>query len=400
MVGEIKSMAKKIVVQVKKSAKPKRTKARKKQPKTSSKPQVRMGPVTSMSSAPLAIGNSVRGIVNKVIPTANGIRVIGRDFMFLPTGSGAVTTWVCVGGTPLTPAAFADSVVANHTRNYAKFKFNRITAHYITASPTSATGDIVFYYASNREAVFLNLTSSNLLGVIMSNPSTVLGPQWVNHSTSLNITGDWKSTDYGMYPDPSDFADGELFLLSKTSTTSSPGYVIFDYDIDFAELQLQPRMLTFPIPRIQYWQMCVGAVGLAVVADTTTSYDERTPIRGNNIAGSTSAFPTNAAAGDVYKVIFDMTNSNPAGWTACTASNLFKLQDAGQNIAFTLTDGFTCYAVFANNGLVFYQNVSSAFAAAEASSFIFGVTGNITYQLQISISLVGMLSTSSNVPNF
>jgi len=395
-------MAKKIVLQVKKPGQTKRKSGKKKQKqgKTSAAPKVRMGPVSSMSSAPIAIGNSVRGVVNKVIPTKNGIRVVGRDFMFLPTGSGSVTTWVAVGGTPLTPAAFADSVVANHTRNYAKFKFNAIVAHYITASPTSATGDVVFYYSSNREAVFLNLTSSNLLGVIMSNPSTVLGPQWVNHSAVLHITGDWKSTDYGMYPDPSDFADGELFLLSKTTTTSSPGYVIFDYDIDFAELQIQPRMLTFPIPRIQYWQMNLGLVGVPVTADTTTTLDEPLKIRGNNIAGSSSSFPTNIAAGDIYKVVFDMTNSNAAGWTSCTATTLFKLQDAGQNVAINLTDGFTCYAVYANTGLIFYQNVSAAYAATEASSFIYGVTASITMQIQVSISLVGTLNTSSNVPNF
>lgn len=389
---------KKIVVQVKKSARPKRAAPKKK--KTSRGGAPSMGAVTTMNSAPMAIGNSVRGVINHITPTKDGIRVRGRDFMFLPIGSGSITNWVQVGGTPLTPVAFADSVVANHTRNYAKFKFRNVVAHYITASPTSATGDIVFYYSNNREAVFLNLTSSNLLGVIMSNPSTVLGPQWLNHSAALHITGDWKSTDYGMYPDPADFADGELFLLSKTTTTSSPGYVIFDYDLEFAELQIQPRMLTFPIPRIQYWQLNIGQTASPAVDGVTTMVDAVALAKGNNISGSSSTFPTSAATGDIYKVIFNITNSVAGGWVNCTTANLFKLQDAGQNIAITVSDGFTCYAVYANTGLVFFQNVSSAYAAAKASAFAFGVTANITWNIQCDISLIGTLATSSNIPNF
>jgi hypothetical protein len=61
---------------------------------------------------------------------------------------------------------------------------------------------------------------------------------------------------------------------------------------------------------------------------------------------------------------------------------------------------FTCYGVYANTGIVLYQNVSSAYAAADASCFKYGTTANVTFNIQCDLSLIGTLATSSNIPNF
>lgn len=42
-----------------------------------------MGPVSSISTAPVAIGNSVRGASCVSKQTPKGVVVMGRDFMFL-----------------------------------------------------------------------------------------------------------------------------------------------------------------------------------------------------------------------------------------------------------------------------------------------------------------------------
>lgn len=353
------------------------------------------GPVSSITTAPVAIGNSVKGSSKKLTRTANGVRIRGRDFMFAPIGTGSVVTWTACGGSPLTPAAFADSVIANYQRMYMKFKFHSFVAHYITSSPTSANGDVLFYYSKDRTSVFLNQTSSQLLPFVLTDENTVLGPQWTNHSANFKVTGDWKLTDYGMHDGVEEYADGELFLLSKTTTTDSPGYVIFDYDIEFAQESFQPRLLTFPIPRIQWNQLNVGLVTTAVTKDSTNVV---VGLIGNNISGAASAFPTGFTMGDIYKVIVDVTNSTPGSWVNCTPSNLYDYENFSSN-PLNIQDGSTIYAV-ANDAthLQFYASPTGAFATNEF--FRYGVSATITYNLQIWISYIGCIAANANNPDY
>lgn len=389
----------KIKVKTPKKQSSARNRVNKVAPRATKQPKSNASPVTQISTAPVAIGNSVRGARSMVTSTSNGVIVRGRDFMFGAMGTGAVTTWTCCGGTPLTPAAFADSVLSNHMRNYSKFRFRQIVAYYITSSPTSSNGDVLFYHGKNRESVFLNQTSSNLLAVVLSDPDTVIGPQWTNHATKLSITGNWKSTDYGMNSDISQFADGELFLLSKTSTTSSPGYILFDYEIEFAELQIQPRLLTFPMPRAQYFQTRLAVTAGAVVAGTTTTETIRPTMGGNNISGSASALPTGIANGDVFKLFLDVTNSASGAWTNCTPTNLLYNSIGAAGWTTTLSDGFTLYAIYyGGNEFVLYAAVGEAFSGITPMKY--GVTANVTYGLQVWMSYVGSISTVNMIPNF
>jgi len=246
------------------------------------------GPVARINTAPVAIGNSVRGSKSNVVKTALGVTVSGRDFAFTPIGTDSVTSWTMVGGTPLTPAAFSDSVLRSYMQMYQKFRWRKLIAHYITSSPTSANGDIMFYLQKDRNSVFLNQTSPQLLPFVMSDENTTMGPQWTNHSAELTLKEDWKLTDYGMHADPDDYAAGDLFLLSKTTTVDSPGYVIFDYVVEFAQLQVSPRLLTLPIPRAQWSQTNVGLTTTAVTASDMW----RGTITGNNLSGTAAQLPT------------------------------------------------------------------------------------------------------------
>lgn len=357
------------------------------------------GPVSSITTAPVAIGNSVKGSSKKITRTADGIRIKGRDFMFSPIGTGSVTTWTVCGGSPLTPAAFADSVIANYQRMYMKFKFHSFVAHYITSSPTSSNGDVLFYYSKDRTSVFLNQTSSQLLPFVLTDENTVMGPQWTNHSAKFLVTGDWKLTDYGMHDGIEEYADGELFLLSKTTTTDSPGYVIFDYDIEFAQESFQPRLLSFPIPRIQWFQLALNPTTTNVNKDST-SVSNYINVK-NNISGGVSTLPTGYTIGDVYKVILDVTNSNPAGWTNITTTNFMDSQIG--NTSQPISDGFTCYGLAtAGTTLQLYPTVNAAFVAgAQGDFYRYGVTNaSIDYTLQVWVSFVGTQTSLNNLPNF
>jgi len=401
MVKNNKQTKQKKGVNVQAPKRPKQTPAKAKKSKGSA-----MGAITAISTAPVAIGNSIRGAESAVVSSGkNGIIVRGRDFMFAPVGTGSVTTWTLCGGTPLSPAAFADTTLATYMRLYAKYRFKAIVVHYITSSPTSANGDVMFYYGKDRSSVFLNQTSPQLLGFVLSDTNTVIGPQWTNHSAALTIVGDWKFTDYGMHDGVEEYADGEVFLLSKTSTTDSPGYVLFDYVIEFADHQLQPRLLEFPIPRIQYHQMNIGLTASAINQGDAVVSSKGMLITGNNISGTAATLPPNSVIGDIYKIILDVTNSNSAAWVGPTVSTLFgtRVDTAAVGQSMTVSDGMTLYAVHGQgNRWALYANPTAAFAASAGNTSITYnfASGGATFNLQVWVSFVGAVNSKTLVPNY
>jgi hypothetical protein len=370
----------------------------KKKPKnqTRTKQAPSFGPVASIATAPVAIGNSIRGSSTQTIPTKNGVVATGRDFMFAPVGTtSSIQGWTCVGGTPITPAAFTDSSLRQYLQLYAKFKWRKCIAHYITSSPTSSNGDVMFYYGKNRNSVFLNQSSPNLLPFVMSDDTTVLGPQWTNHSTVLSVKSDWMSTDYGMTSDINSFADGELFLLSKTSSVDSPGYVLFDYEIEFAEIQISPRLLSLPLTRVQYSQFNFGYAASAINGGNAVY---ATPIA-NNISGGSSVFPSGYAVGDLYKIVIDLTNSLPAGWINVTPATLWKENTPGfGGNPLPISDGLTLYAIGVSSGtMVLVVNPESAYTAVNAVQYS-NTVASATFNLQCWVSLIGTVGTTNLIP--
>lgn len=357
---------------------------------------VKFGAVSSITTAPVAIGNSLRGTAKKITNLKNGVLVKGRDYFSNTLGSGSITTWCCVAGSPLTPVAFVDSTVSNLARMYQKFRFKYVVVHYITSSPTSSNGDVLIYYNDNREVPFPNQTSSNFLPFMFSDDSVVMGPQWTNHTAIFNVKTDWKYTDYGTHCGMNEFSCGEVFLFSKTSTTDSPGYLLFDYELEFAEHRVSTRMLTFPITRIQY-----SNVNLGKATTSVTSGGAFLPgVVGNNISGVVSAFPTGFTIGDIYKVIIDLTNSAPGSWVNCSVANLLSEKNGGTTNAITLnSDGYVCYAV-ANtaSSLQFYSSMESAYTNGQV--LYYGVTATVTYNLQCWISFIGSTEYAFNISNF
>jgi len=366
---------------------------KKKKNKKKKKAMSPMGPVASISTAPVAIGNSIKGAKAVSRNTPNGCVVRGRDFMFTPIGTNTITTWCMVGGTPLSPVAFGDSVVREYMQMYQKFRWRSCTVYYITSSPTSSTGDVMFYYSKNRDSVFLNQTSSFLLPFVISDPNTVLGPQWTNHAAKLEIEPIWKSTDYGMAADPNQYAAGEVFLLSKTTTTDSPGYVLFDYEIEFAEIQISPRLLALPLPRAQYTNIALTTSG----AKTAGGIMDFISGGGTLLSGASGANPNGFLAGDIYKVIFDSTNSV---YTTGTAANLLQVSLGNSNTYnLVISDGLTVYGVADQGGAIgLYQTSTDAYTASNPIQSQTNQTPNVN--IQVWVSLLGSMSTLGLKPNY
>lgn len=365
-----------------------------KKTKAKSRPQKQFGAVTSIQTAPVAIGNSIKGAQSQVVQSKNGVTVKSRDFMFSAKGSGAVQTWTVVGGTPITPAVFVDSTLRNYMQMYQKYRWKSLAVHYITSSPTTANGDIMFYHQKNRESVFLNQTSTQLLPFVLNDDDTVIGPQWTNHSVQLHIAGKWKSTDYGMTPELEMYADGDLFLLSKTSTTDSPGYVLFDYEVEFQELQISPRLLSLPLPRAQWYQSNIAITGAALTTGQVTNL--LFVVNGNDISGTASTAPPGVANGDIYKVIIDL--SNAAAMVNATPSTLLRINEVNGFNTISVQDGTTLYALYNGAAFILYPNATAAFTGA--GNLVSNLTGSITASFQVWLSLIGTVGNTNFNPNF
>jgi len=362
-------------------------------PRPPKKRKTMFGPVSSIATAPVSIGNSIRGAKAQVTNLADGVRVVGRDFCFSAKSTvAAATDWSLIGGMPLTPACLPSTVLRNYVQMYNKFKINAINVHYITSSATSQTGDVMFYYEKDRMSPFVDFTNNSFLPYVLSDPHTIIGPQWTNHTLTIRPADGFNSTNYGLNSDLNEDSCGSVFLLSKTSSANSPGYLLMDYDITFKELSVNPRAGILPVARAQWNYLTLG---LSASAKTTSS-PFYASVTGNNPDGNATSIPNGSVSGDIFKAIVLATNSTVSGvnnsWTNCTLSNLMAYNEGlassgSTTTAITLDDGFTCYLVYtANNGVVAYSTFENAIT--NTNPILFGVSATVTFNLCFLVSLV------------
>ena len=123
---------------------------------------------------------------------------------------------------------------------------------------------------------------------------------------------------------------------------------------------------------------------------------------GNNISGTTSVLPPGTTDGDIFKVIIDITNSTLGALSGGVTNSLYGHETAGTVGTITMSDGFTCYAVFrAGTGFVLYLNAPGAYTGAANRQFWASATSlQPTMVLQVWMSYVGSTNFSiSNVSN-
>lgn len=320
------------------------------------------GAVSTINTAPVSVGNSVRGSAPRVSQTTDGARVVGRDFAFaLSSTAAAVTGWELIGGMPVTPACLPSSILRNYCQMFNKFKVNKLTVHYITSSPTSQAGDILFYFEKDRLAPMPDYSNSSFLPYALSDPHTVIGPQWTNHSITVSPAKDWKTTLYGNQSDLNEDAEGTIFFFSKTNAANSPGYLLIDYDFSFKELSVNPRAGTLPIARAQSSFVALNNSSASITGGAASTWLWNSALA---ITGATSVPPTGAITGDVYKCVLQVTASSQVNgaWTGTptpTTSNM--LQFGNSNRPLTIDDGTTLYLVYSSaSTLTLYPTIEAA----------------------------------------
>lgn len=359
----------------------------KKQRRSNSAP-AGFGPISTINTAPVSVGNSVRGSSPRVTQTTDGARVVGRDFAFaLGSTAATVTGWELIGGMPITPAVLPSSILRNYCQMFNKFKVNSIAFHYITSSPTSQAGDVMFYYEKDRFSPMMDYSNSSFLPFVLSDPNTVIGPQWTNHSIVLRPTRDWKSTLFGNQTDLNEDAEGIQYFFSKTNAANSPGYILIDYDLSFRELSVSPRAGTLPVARGQTNLICLSQTSTTTTANSAAAWVWNSL---KTVANITSAPPTGAIPGDIYKCVLQITSSQIvntwAGSVTPTVSNM--LQYGASNRLLTLDDGFTVYLGYnVSASLAMYPTLEAAVTNTDTIEWQQTLTA-VSFGLCASIQLV------------
>jgi hypothetical protein len=354
------------------------------------------GPVSTISTAPSAIGNSVTGSKPVITPTLDGMRVRGRDFLFSASATATgYTNWLVTGGCPITPQCMSSSALKSYANTYAQYQIHGVAFHFVTAVNTSTDGSMMFYVSKNREDPGLNPTSPNLLPFVLSDHCTVISPIWKNASTIYRPAPVWLSTEMGNDEPLSHQSVGEVFLLTKYTTDKVPGYVMMDYDITFRNMQVNIKQFTFPAVRMKYTEVNLQQGSQTVVGNSTIF--EPTWGTGALLDGtSPSLAPTAATVGDIYKVIFTSTGfSGLQNAGAASLATMFSTSTGGGQFSIqNAQDGYTCYGVYSQGTgtgfLTFYPTFPAAVTLANGSELLYAIsgTGSVT-NLHCYLSLVG-----------
>ncbi len=326
------------------------------------------GAVSTINTAPVAIGNSMRGTRAQVVHTTRDqVRVVGRDFAATTANTGTVTTWLPAAGIPLTPVCFISSTLRNYCQMYSKFKFNKVRIHYITSSPTSSSGDIMFQYNANRSDPHPNYNSTAFLPYALSKPETIIGPQWTNHTFEFVPKGPKKIIDIANGIDIDQRAQGEIMFYSKTSSTDSPGYLLIDYDVTFYEMAVNPKTGVIPNPLTLYTpQQLVWNTTAYTSGSTATQVTLGSRAVGyqaiTNVTVSSYFKP-----GDIFKVLINATDTNSTAWTVTAGTKptlnnlLLQVLNGYSSTGISLVDGYTLYATVMDSGNVaLYPSMADA----------------------------------------
>lgn len=362
------------------------------QPKSAMKARPSSGPssaVSLMHSAPVTIGNSICGVKPKVQNIPGGVRVTGRDYIFSTTQT-ASTDWTLIGGLPLTPAAMYGSAIQNYVRMYGSWKLVAAAFHFITAAATTNAGEVLLYTQKTHSDPMVNWASTAFVPFVLSDPGTVMGPVWMNHTSVYKPEDSWRSTDYLNGDDLNDEAAGDIYCFQK-GPTATQSYVLMDYIFEFKELSANPKRGLLPLERTAWFNTSLGKNGANVTSGTTTF---QLNVFGNNLSGQAAKDPTGASLGDIYKVIVDSTNSS---YGSATTANLVVLKyPSGQGV--TIVNGFTCYALLDSVTTTYSLFPSLSFARAGVNNFVYGLTnGSLTFNLQCWLTLIDGTEVQSSL---
>lgn len=363
--------------------------------------QSTFGPVATIDTAPVSIGNSFNGAAPIISAIPNGQRIQGRDFLqnIDPTAT-TITSWTLVGGAPISPVAMISSGVKNLMTMYGNYCVHGVAVHFITSCTTSDVGSIMIYISKGRAEPGLNTTNENFMPLVLSDPNTIISPVWKNCSAIFKPVPEWRPTDLFSSDGLHEQSSGEIFAFTRINSVNVPGYFIIDYDISFQNMQANLKALSLPVARMKYTQVKLVDGGAVTGQVATYSWSGAAALLMDGV--TLSIAPTGAAIGDIYKVIINAQDGYVGAGTLAQAFSI-NMPIEGGAVAMAATsyfDGATVYGVAVSaTAIVLYPNYYAAHVGAAPLLQTATITGAVHAMIAY-VSLVGTVQGLIGQSNF
>lgn len=331
----------------------------------------------TVTSAPVAIGTSLRSQVGQVTALANGVVVRGRDIVSTVKQTSSVE-WQLAALCPIHPAYYIGTALSNFVRTYAKFKFRRLAVHFITKMPTSVTGEVLVSHRRNAVEPSEDGNSAQFVSRAMSRPDSTIGPIWTNHSVEINVDDQYRLVDCFV----TDWADnvlGDVEVYVNSNSASDAGYLMFEYECEFREAMYSPHQTTIPLGLGASQNLTIAIQGYTP-GTTITSYDARMIINGGDQ-------PDDRYRMSVWKVTLDLDLSTIGAWKP--AFTMPVMTPGSTTISYSATTSTLSF----RDGTTFWAVCGSQ--AGSAGSQYIPVTLYATYDQAVADSFAGVLVNSS-----
>lgn len=360
------------------------------------------GPVSTIDTAPVSIGNTFTGAKPIITAIPGGQRIKGRDFLVNvdPTAT-SVTGWTLVAAVPLSPVCMVSSGLKSMMNMYSKYMVHGVAFHYVTACTTGDSGSIMLYIGKGRGEPGLITDNPNFLPVVLSDPNTVISPVWKNCSAVFHPTPVWLTSDIFNADGLHEQAVGELFVFTRIPSANIPGYILVDYDMSFSNMQVNIKSLSLPISRMKYTQVRLADITPVANQVATYTWDFVGQFLLDGVTNT--AAPSGAAVSDIYKIIINI-NDGYQGMVPLNAAFFMNFNVAGGATVVpggNFVDGATIYGVCNTVGLglvlfpTYYAASTNATPLLQTAALVGALHSFIAH-----VSLVGTVAGILNQSNY
>ncbi len=327
-------------------------------------------PPVRITTPPVSIGTTIQSSKPSTRQTAQGVVVAHREFM-TSVYETSNTNWQLSALAPMNPSYYPGSVMGNFCRSYAKYRFRRAIVHFVTRQPTSVTGEIALVFASQALLPCENGASASFLARVMSRGNAVLGPLWTSHSMEIPCDNVWRNVNAAAISSYVDNVMGEIQAYTLSGVSDTAGYLIMDYELEFAESLFTPQSGQIPV--------VTGPGASYSLIDSST-----TPTANNAVSLTCSNLTGGSSPGSIFTLVINADESTVA--TGTTLSNAWSVSTEYatstsatsadvRNI--TIIDGLRVFAVNVGGGVIrLYTSLESAITGEGSGQLFYGTTGS------------------------
>lgn len=321
----------------------------------------------------------------RITYTRNGCQIYGEDFVTACSPLNSATNWSTVAGFPVAPYALGPNALADLSRTYSEYRFNKLAVLYVPAVGTGANGQVAIYHKKDRTDPGLDPNGAAFFNYVLSQKSGIIGPVWQPMGIEMPCSSDFRSTVPYMGVDPNDEADGEIFIATNNSLAGvapSVGIIKIQYVVEFRGMSRNPRLSLIPTARQVYFNLSFGSNGVPVL----TSSSVKGQLFGNDQSGGVST--VTPQRGDIIKFNLDLTKSSLG---TLNAGNFMNESAVGAFFSVTLENGFTMYLWYDGTN---YYPCKSFIAANNANTYFNGTNNSAVWNLVGMGSVVGNTNTT------